>query len=147
MVNPPPVHTSVDKEHGGQPFGINRVIAGLSAVWEGWFSYLTSLLNFIVDYTQASVQTPVNGFTITVPTRTQVLQLTPAGVLATGTVITSSDPYNGQVMELLSTKTITAFTLTANAGQTVVNAPTTLIGGTGVAYYYNSAMTTWFRRY
>jgi hypothetical protein len=139
MANPPPISTPVDDLQGCK--------LKLSYAWSRWFNYLTVFLGNVVDYTQVSMQSPISGFSITMGDSAQVLQLTPAGVLATGTVILPANPANGQAAEILSTQTITAFTLSPNTGQTINNAPTALTAGTGVALYYNKPNSTWYRRY
>lgn len=143
MNNPPPTGSSVDISAD-----LKKPIAlRMSALWIQWFSYLERLLNFVLDYSQVTPTIPVNGFSITIGNGVQVLQLDPAGVLATGTVTMPSTPYAGQVVEIDSTRTITSITVSPNAGQTIMNAPTTLTGGSGVAWYWNANTTTWYRRY
>lgn len=139
MANPIPSNTPVDV--------LTKDRLSLSLPWSQWFNYLVGLLGFVVDYSQASPQVPLTGFSIVLDASTQVLQLNPAGTLATGAVTLPATPVNGQTIEILSTATVTAFTLNPSAGQTIKNAPTTLTAGIGVALYYNKGITTWFRRY
>jgi hypothetical protein len=88
-----------------------------------------------------SPQIPTTGFSITIANGIDLLQLSPAGTLATGTIIMPSNPQNGQVIRVSTTQTITALTVSANAGQTIVLAPTTLTAGNGFAFVFNS--TVW----
>lgn len=94
-----------------------------------------------------SRQTPATGFSITVPNNTSHLVLHPAGTLATGTVVLPSAPINGQALEVLTDQTITALTVSPNAGQTLVNAPTTLVAGTAFSYFFCTADAEWYRRF
>lgn len=134
MANPnPPLNTGVDV--GGK----------LSAPWQQWFNQLYSFLRNIVDFTAANFQVPATGFTIAMGPLDQVLMLKPAGVLATGTVVLPSAPYNGQSVTVSTTNTVTALTLSPSGSETVKNAPTTLVAGAGFRYFYNSSDTTWYR--
>ncbi len=90
------------------------------------------------------VQIPLTGFTITVDDGVSSLILNPAGTLATGTITLPANPYEGQYLELVSTQTQTALTVTANTGQTIVGAAVTaLVAVTAVKYYYLA--TKWYR--
>ena len=133
MVNPPPVQTPVDEG------------AKVSKSWMMWFNQLFSYLRGIVDYANSSIQTPVAGFNITITDNVQVTTLTPAGVLATGTIKMPQNPYNGQTIQVSSSQTVTALTVSPNTGQTLLNAPTTLLAGVGFSYYYNTANAVWYR--
>jgi hypothetical protein len=92
-----------------------------------------------------SVQTPVTAFSITIANGINSLILNPAGTLATGTIIMPAAPVDGQIENVSTTQTITALTVSANAGQTILNTPTTLAEGTSFSYQYNLSTTTWFR--
>lgn len=136
MVNPPPINGSIDSMGGS-----------LSLMWAAWFNALYRFVIGMSDYTNPSIQTLATGFSITIGDRTTVLTLTPAGVLATGTITMPKTPYDGMPVEVSSTQTITGLTVSPNSGQTIKNAPTTLTAGLGFGYYYNLAATTWYRRY
>ena len=94
-----------------------------------------------------SVQTPTTGFSITVGAGVKTLTLVPAGTLATGTIIMPAAPIDGQEIRVSSTQQITALTVSANAGQTISNAPTILNAGAGFEYIYNLANTVWLPLY
>jgi hypothetical protein len=96
--------------------------------------------------TGGSFQTPATGFAITIANATTFLNLNPAGVLATGTINLPAAPIDGQIIEVATTQTITALTVSGN-GHTIKNAPTTLTGGAGFSYRYRLSDTTWYRRY
>jgi len=93
-----------------------------------------------------SQQTPLTAFAITIPANVAVLQLTPAGTLATGTITLPASPYDGQDAFIFSTQTVTALTIAANMGQTINGtAITTIAANTRIGYKYNVANTTWYR--
>jgi hypothetical protein len=136
-MNPPPVEASVDD------FQLKK----LSFIWMQWFRRLFTFIQGVTDYTATSIQAPITGFLVIIPDRIFVLTLNPAGTLATGTIKTPANPLDGQPLEVASTQTITSLTFSPSGTQTVKNAPTTLVAGTGFAYYYNLKTTTWYRRY
>lgn len=97
-----------------------------------------------------SVVVPVTGFSNTIPSASTAsiisYVLNPAGVLATGTLTMPATPFDGQIVAISSTQTITAFTLNANAGQSIKNAASTLTAGPSgsVSYIYDLTSTTWY---
>jgi hypothetical protein len=93
-----------------------------------------------------SKQVPTTGFSITVPDRTTSLILDPAGTLATGTVVLPAIPLDGQIVEIMSSQTITSLTVSPNTGQSIKNAATTLSAGGMMAWGYCLGNTTWYRR-
>lgn len=90
-------------------------------------------------------QSPVTGFTYTIPAGVVGTAFTPAGTLATGTVTMPANPVDGMTINLSSSQTITALTLNANTGQSILNALTTLSAGGSAAYLYRASNTTWYR--
>ena len=93
--------------------------------------------------TTFSYQRPLDGFAIQFPAATALLYLDPASTLATGTVTTPTTPVDGQSMTIATSATITAFTLSASAGQLINVLPTTLLVGVPLSYIYRLASTTW----
>ena len=89
-------------------------------------------------------QVPLNGFSITVPDDTFTLLLDPAGTLATGTVIMPPNPYDGQFLRVKTSQQITAITISGNAGQSVIAAPTELLAGHFIEAQYRAVNTTWY---
>jgi hypothetical protein len=90
--------------------------------------------------------TPSTAFSITPGLGVQVVQITPAGTLATGTITTPAAPVDGQTLRIFSTQIVTAFTLTANTGQTINGtAVTALAANVAVTYMYSAATAAWFR--
>lgn len=94
-----------------------------------------------------SLQVPTTGFTITIADNTSSLILNPAGTLATGTITMPATPINGQLVRVCTSQIITTLTVSANAGQTITGAPTTLPLGGGFGYIYNLSGTNWYRLY
>jgi len=92
-----------------------------------------------------SRQTPATGFSITIAANIKSLVLKPTGTLATGTITMPAAPIDGQEIRVSSSQIITALTVSANAGQTILNAPTTLAAGAGFEYVYDLATTEWMR--
>lgn len=110
-------------------------------------------LNAAIDLTERlnwtlathDLQAPLTGFSITVANSVGSLLLQPAGVLATGTIIMPSSPYDGQRFTASSSTAITALTVSAAAGHTILNAPTTLAAGGFFTYQYVTSSRTWYR--
>lgn len=129
---------------GGFNFGMYLASAG--ALVE--ILQIDATANTITKYGLAdqsfSLQAPTTGFSITIADGVQRLVLNPAGTLATGTVVMPATPINGQLIFISSSETITALTLSANAGQTMfANAPTTLVAAGSIGLIYDLGSTTW----
>jgi hypothetical protein len=90
-------------------------------------------------------QALATGFTYTFAAGTQTLVINPAGTLATGTITMPAAPADGMVITFSSSQIITALTVSANSGQSIVSAVTTLAAGGGAKYIYCLANTTWYR--
>lgn len=97
----------------------------------------------IVPLTTFGTNTPIAGFSYTIPTNQIFTKFTPAGVLATGTVILPSVFPQGVELVIMSTQTITALTVSAPTGFTIDGtAATTLNGGTSIRYILNGTVFT-----
>jgi hypothetical protein len=68
---------------------------------------------------------PLTGFTITM--QTAKLALNPAGTLATGTVNLPLNPPDGALAEISSTQVVSALTVSANTGDSIVNGVLTAV--------------------
>lgn len=90
-------------------------------------------------------QVLATGFTYTFAAGVTTLIANPAGTLATGTITMPAAPADGMVITFNSTQIITLLTVNANAGQSIVNAVTTLTAGSGAKYIYRLTNTTWYR--
>jgi hypothetical protein len=89
-------------------------------------------------------QTPTTGFSYTFTTF-NVLFANPAGTLATGTVTMSATPVDGTTVTITSTQQITALTINANTGQSIIGGGAIqLNANTSRQYLYRSANTTWY---
>jgi hypothetical protein len=104
--------------------------------------YLTP---FQLGFGALQQSTPVTAFTITAVNPTSVIEITPAGTLATGTIVFPANPVDRQELAIYSTQTQTALTLTPSAGTTINAAVTALVANVGVAYKYNAATLVWYR--
>jgi len=90
-------------------------------------------------------QTPTTGFSYTFAAGTQVLVMNPATTLATGTITMPASPSDGMTISFSSSQIITLLTVSANTGQSIVSAVTSLALGGGAVYIYRLANTTWYR--
>jgi hypothetical protein len=88
------------------------------------------------------VVTPLTSFTNTIPNSCSTYIINPAGTLANGTVTMPATPAPGQTLNILTSQPITAFTLLPNSGHTVLAAPTSLNGNTGLSFIFNG--TVWY---
>lgn len=126
---------------------VSAVDGGITAKATG-----TQILDFLEanfadpNYT-VTRSAPVTGFSQVVSGTTSVwLIWTPAGTLATGTVTlpVAASCFDGMVVLVTSTQAVTALTVTAGAGTTVVGAPTALGAGGFFALRYNTLNLTWY---
>lgn len=96
---------------------------------------------------------PLTGATIAVTSPTRRLILEPAGTIATLTVTlpVSTTLNDNQLFGLCTTQIVTALTVTAGSGTTVLNAPTALLvpvatgAGSCVEWVYRQSNTSWYR--
>lgn len=93
---------------------------------------------------QYDYQASTTGFSYTFAAGTNVLVMNPAGTLATGTVTMPAAPADGMTITFSSTQTITALTVNANTGQTLVGAPSSLGANSSASFVYRLANTTWY---
>jgi hypothetical protein len=89
-------------------------------------------------------QVLTTGFSYTFAAGTQTLVINPAGTLATGTITMPAAPVDGMVITIESTQQVTAVSVLANSGQTLVGAPSQLIPNQPLAFLYRLANTTWY---
>src|SRR5258707_417436 len=133
MIDFPPIKvTFVEKT--------SSVFYALSKPWELWFRnlypFLTRTQNYgLIGYTAPSA----TGFSYTIPQSVGVVVIEPAAVYANGATILPSNPFDSEQVTTVSTKDVTAFALTAGSGETVLSAPTALVGGVGFSYIYRKA--------
>lgn len=93
---------------------------------------------------QYDYQVLTTGFSYTFAAGTTTLIANPAGTLATGTVTMPAAPADGMTITVESTQQITALTVAANTGQTVVGGAVTLRQNQPLSYMYRLSNTTWY---
>lgn len=93
---------------------------------------------------QYDYQVLTTAFTYTFAAGTTVLVINPAGTLATGTITMPAAPADGMTISFSSTQTITALTVNANTGQSIVSAATVLPARQATTYVYRLSNTTWY---
>lgn len=86
-----------------------------------------------------------NAFSETFAAGQDIMVLYNAGNLGSGTVIMPATPLNGQVNHITFAMGVTNLTVSPNAGQSIVGAPTTASATTPYAFVYRSANATWYR--
>lgn len=97
------------------------------------------------------VASAANAGTTTLTNLVGALILDPATTLTSYNVVfpAATTLQDGQTVEISSTHTLTALTLTAGAGSTISNAPTALTISTTAAYgykfLYDATTTVWYR--
>lgn len=95
-----------------------------------------------IDY-----QTLTTGFVYTIGDMSSGVNIDAAGTLLAGTIVMPANPIDGQIVEIACDQIITNLTVSANTGQSIKNALTTLAAGGGFSYRYHATNTTWYRRY
>ena len=90
-------------------------------------------LNATASPTSSAVNTPLTGFSYTVPDQQLFTAFTPAGVLATGTVTLPRNVPQGSRVQIMSTQTITALTIAAPSGYTLAGTAVTALAGNATA--------------
>jgi hypothetical protein len=89
---------------------------------------------------------PSNAFTISLPSNCSTLLLRPSGALSTGTIILPSAIADGEIIEIWTSKTITALTVSGASGTTVNNGVGfELAANASVGFFWNAANATWFQ--
>jgi hypothetical protein len=90
-------------------------------------------------------QVLTTGFSYTFAAGTQVLLAVPAGTLATGTVVMPTTPADGMNITITSTQEITALTVNANTGQSIVGGGASYLPANGSrTFIYRLSNTTWY---
>jgi hypothetical protein len=114
----------------------------LASEWDANGNFINK--KSIVDQSY-SLQVPVTGFSITIANNITTLLINPAGTLATGTITMPATPIDGQIVQVGSSQIVSSLTVSANAGQTLLGAPTSITPSGGFRYIYNLSGTTWYR--
>lgn len=96
---------------------------------------------------QYAVQT--SSSTLQISNNVTNVVLNPAGAIATVTITMPTAPYDGQIVRISSSQTVTSLTVSAAAGQSITNAPSAITvsatGPYGVAFLYRGTNATWYR--
>jgi len=87
---------------------------------------------------------PTSGFSVTILDAIETFFIDPIGPLTSGTITMPAAPPQGQLVRLYSNQNINGLTVSPNAGQTITNAPTSLVGTEPVLYKYSG--TVWQRQ-
>jgi hypothetical protein len=129
---------------GANPtLGITAATGGASGFLTStdWNTFNNKLSAFTYSFTVV-----VTGFSLTVANGVRNFILNPAALIDTGTVKLAASPADGETCTIATTQTITAFTVLPNTGQTVDNAPTTLVRSPNPSctFLYRAATTTWY---
>lgn len=131
--------------------GFNRVATNtlgaytnstLASEWDANGNFIEKKSNADQSY---SLQVPTTGFSITIANNISTLLLNPAGTLATGTITMPATPIDGQIVQVSSSQIVSSLTVSANSGQTILGAPTSIAPTGGFRYIYNLSGTTWYR--
>lgn len=92
----------------------------------------------------ASVAVPTTGQTVAMVAGQSFVAINPAGTLDALTVTLPPSPLNGQIAGFSSSQIVTALTLTAPGGASVVGAPDALAVGDVRRFIYQAATTSWY---
>lgn len=108
------------------------------------FAYVP--LAAVRDGAQYVYNVPLTGFTITMTAEQSVISLNPAGTLATGLITLPATLYDGKIVTIFSTQTVTVLSLSAPGGATFVpGAPTTIAANAALSFIYDKANNQWHR--
>jgi hypothetical protein len=89
--------------------------------------------------------TPTTGQSITIPNNCASYIIQPASLLATLAVTMPPNPIDGQQVRISAADFgITTLTVSANSGQTIHRAPTSIAAGASVEFIYSSSGATWY---
>lgn len=89
-------------------------------------------------------QVLTTAFSYTFASGVQVLVISPGDALATGTITMPASPADGMTITIITTKTINALTISANAGQSIIGGGAQSLGNNqSVSFMYRSSGTTW----
>ena len=113
----------------------STVIVPLGAIQGAWVK-LTPVYTLLA---------PLTGFSVQVGPGVTALFLNPAGTLATGTVIFPQSPIDGQLLTISTSQIITAISLVAPAGQTILGLFTSIGAAGHASWRYVAPLKTWFR--
>jgi hypothetical protein len=88
---------------------------------------------------------PTTPFTVTFTGAITDAVLNPSGTIATGYAYLNSTPFDGLRNCIFTTQTVTSFTPSVSAGQTLNNATTSIAANAKQCWTYSASNTTWDR--
>ena len=91
-----------------------------------------------------NIATPATLATVTMSANQQRQVINPAGTIAVLTVTLPPTPTDGQIAGISFTQIVSALTVNAPAGATVVQAPTSAAVDTNFRFIYQASSTSWF---
>ena len=91
-----------------------------------------------------NIATPATLATVTMSANQQRQIINPAGTIAVLTVTLPSSPTDGQIAGISFTQVVSALTVNAPGGTTVVQAPTSAAVDTNFRFIYQASSTSWF---
>ena len=111
-----------------------------------WLENAQQKINVLGQLWAYEIVAPVTGFAHQIPVRTGVCLLTPAGVLASGTLTLPGQAADGFRQSILTSQTVTALTISPATGQTIVGtASLTLTAGVQIVYMFVASNNTWYK--
>lgn len=111
-----------------------------------WLRKAQQMINLLGQGWAYEVVVPLTGFAHAIPVHTGMCLLTPAGVLATGTLTLPVQAADGFQQHILTSQTVTALTVAPATGQTIVGTTAlTLSAGVEVVYFFVAASSTWYK--
>lgn len=114
--------------------------------WARWVHQLKGAFDKLADRCAYEVLVPATGFTHTIPNAVSRCLLTPAAVLATGTITLPANVSDGFEVSIVTSQTVTALTVSPNSGQTIVGTTAlTLTAGTQIVYFFAAASSVWYK--
>jgi hypothetical protein len=93
-----------------------------------------------------SHQTPSSGDALTATEGLGCYELEPAGTIATLTIVTPPNAVDRQIFEITTTAAVTALTVSAASGQSVLGGSLLMSAHSGISYRFREADSTWRRR-
>lgn len=99
----------------------------------------------IVDQSLTYASPSATAFTVNVPEKKQILLMTPSADYAAGTINfpPKAGVVDGQMLEITTSKAVTAVTWGANGAAWVLNGPAALAAGSTVRFRYFAAIDWW----
>jgi len=100
----------------------------------------------VLSLVQQNFQAPASGATINLGAGDTDLIIDPAGTIATLTINLYATPFDGQIIRIRTSQTITALTINATGGKAVKGQPTTFPGNTQPSWsgIFRGTNNTWY---